>query len=153
MKDTPKITVRELLKSEDGFDSYLSTLISMLVIFMMIALVLNVFSVIFAVMNLNHAADQLTKQIQLSGGVSADTDTLFTDLTGSMSSVQNCTYSVDGDTLTPTPDGVTQAFQLGAPFKVQITAEATLGGFGKVLPFEIVLSANSGGVGEIFWKS
>ena len=65
---------------------------------------------------LDHAADQMVKQIQLSGGVNSETDELFEFLSSQIEGAENIAYSVDATYTSPRPSGMTNAIQLGTPF-------------------------------------
>ena len=83
------------LKSETGEATYISTFVYILVVVIMIAFIINVFQVISVKQQMDHLADQLVKQIQLSGGENSDTDALFTFLAGNISGVEGLSYELD----------------------------------------------------------
>ena len=66
-----------MLKNEKGEASYISVFIYILVAVILIAFIINVFRIISAKQQMDHAADQLVKQIQLGGSVNGETDALF----------------------------------------------------------------------------
>ena len=138
--------LKRLLSSRRGESSYISMVVFVLVAVMFIALILNLFSVISAKQQLDICADQLTRQIQLSGEVGADTETLFNMLKTNIGGVKNVSYQVD----TTYCNG--QRIQLGTPFQVTVTAEAALGGFGDIALFRITLKSSAAGVSEEYWK-
>lgn len=134
------------LKSKRGEGTYIDTVIFVLVAVMFISFSLNVFSIISAKQQMDVCADQLIRQIQLSGEVNEDTDSLFSILCGKIGSVEDVQYTID----TTYYSG--KKIQLGTPFQVTVTATAYLGGFGdfSLLPIELVSSA--AGVSEEYWK-
>lgn len=71
-----------MLKNEKGEASYISVFIYILVAVILIAFIINVFRIISAKQQMDHAADQLVKQIQLGGSVNGETDALFAFLSG-----------------------------------------------------------------------
>lgn len=95
----------QCLRSDKAEADYISATIFIFVGVLFITFALNVFSIISAKLQLDQAADQLTKQIQL-----------------------------------------------GTPFYVELTADATLGGFGDILPVQFGISSRSAGVSERYWK-
>ena len=60
------------------------------------AFIINVFHIISVKQEMDHITDQIVKQIQLNGGISGDTDTLFSFLTDQMSGVDGLSYQVSG---------------------------------------------------------
>ena len=141
-----------LLRSEDGDANYLSTIIFIFIAVILLAFILNVFSIISTKQQLDHAADQLTKQIQLSGGVNSDTDELFDFLCSEITGASNITYSIDSSYHSPRPAGMQRAIQLGTPFYITITGRAELGGFWSFDLINIRIVARGSGVSEKYWK-
>lgn len=138
--------LKRILSSRRGEGSYISAVVYVLVAVMFIALILNLFSVISAKQQLDICADQLTRQIQLSGEVGTETETLFDMLKANIGSVKNVLYKVD----TTYYNG--RKIQLGTLFKVTVTAEASLGGFGDISIFKITLVSSAAGISEEYWK-
>jgi len=126
--------------------TYISTVVFVLIAVIFIGLVINLFSIIAAKSQMDAAADQLTRQIQLAGEVSADTDRLFDDITGHISAAENIQYSVSTHYLTG------KKIQLATPFSVTVTGTAYLGGFGDFNIFPINLVSYGAGVSEEYWK-
>ncbi len=67
----------KVLKSDRGEANYLSTVIFIFIAVILLAFIINLFGIISTKQQLDHAADQMVKQIQLSGGINSDTDELF----------------------------------------------------------------------------
>ena len=145
-------TIKKLRCCERGEASYISAAIAVLVGVMILTFALNVFGVISAKLQLDQATEQMVKQIQLSGGVNTDTADLFTHLSANLTGAQNAQYTLEADYHRPTPMGMTEAIQLGTPFYLTVTADATLGGFGRILPVSLTLRSTGAGVSEVFWK-
>jgi hypothetical protein len=82
-----KKKLKRLLLSERGDSSYISSFVYILVAVVLIAFILNVFHIISAKQEMDHIADQLVKQIQLNGGTSGETDSLFAFLSGQLGGV------------------------------------------------------------------
>ena len=133
------------MKSERGEANYFST-----VVFIFIAVILLAF--ISTKQELDHAADQMVKQIQLSGGINSETDSLFDFLCSEIEGAENITYSIDATYKTPTPSGMSRAIQLGTPFYITIEGEAKLGGFWNLDLVNITVVARGSGVSEHYWK-
>lgn len=134
------------LLNKRGEGTYVDTVVFILVAVIFIAFILNLFSIISAKQQLDVCADQLTRQIQLSGEVNSTTDSLFQSLCGDIAFVENISYTVD----TTYHSG--SKIQLGTPFRVTVTATAYLGGFGDFGLFPIELTASGAGISEEYWK-
>lgn len=84
-----------MLKNEKGEASYISVFIYILVAVILIAFIIKVFRIISAKQQMDHAADQLVKQIQLGGSVNGETDALFAFLSGEISGADQLDYHVE----------------------------------------------------------
>ena len=135
-----------VLKTKRAEGTYISTVVFVLIAVIFIGLVINLFSIIAAKSQMDAAADQLTRQIQLAGEVSADTDRLFSDITGHIGAAENIRYTVSTHYLTG------KKIQLATPFSVTVTGTAYLGGFGEFNIFPINLVSYGAGVSEEYWK-
>ena len=134
------------LRSIRAEGTYISTVIFVLIAVIFIGLIINLFSIIAAKSQMDAAADQLTRQIQLAGEVNSDTDHLFSDITGHISAAENIQYSVSTHYLTG------KKIQLNTPFSVTVTGTAYIGGFGDFNIFPINLVSYGAGVSEEYWK-
>ena len=135
-----------VLKTKRAEGTYISTVIFVLIAVIFIGLIINLFSIIAAKSQMDAAADQLTRQIQLAGEVNSDTDHLFSDITGHISAAENIQYSVSTHYLTG------KKIQFATPFSVTVTGTAYLGGFGDFNIFPINLISYGAGVSEEYWK-
>ena len=115
---------------------------------LMLAFILDLFSIISVKRQIDHCADQMTKQIQLAGGINGETDQLFSFLCSEIDGAENVTYTVDSSYRSQTPSGMKQAIQLGTPFYVTIS----LGGFWNFDLIRISIVARGSGVSERYWK-
>ena len=136
----------KILSQKKAEGTYISTVVFVLIAVIFIGLVINLFSIIAAKSQMDAAADQLTRQIQLAGEVSADTDRLFSDITGHIGAAENIRYTVSTHYLTE------KKIQLATPFSVTVTGTAYLGGFGEFNIFPINLVSYGTGVSEEYWK-
>ena len=136
----------KILSQKNAEGTYISTVVFVLIAVIFIGLVINLFSIIAAKSQMDAAADQLTRQIQLAGEVSADTDRLFSDITGHIGAAENIRYTVSTHYLTG------KKIQLATPFSVTVTGTAYLGGFGDFNIFPINLVSYGTGVSEEYWK-
>ena len=134
------------LLNKKGSATYIETTIFVLVAAMFIAFAINLFSIISAKQQLDMCADQLTRQIQLTGEVSSETDALFDSLTAGIKIADNVSYSVDTSYFSG------KKIQLGTPFKVKVTAKAYLDGFGAIHLFPVELVSSGAGISEEYWK-
>ena len=136
----------KILSQKKAEGTYISTVVFVLIAVIFIGLIINLFSIIAAKSQMDAAADQLTRQIQLAGEVSADTDRLFSDITGHIGAAENIRYTVSTHYLTG------KKIQLATPFSVTVTGTAYLGGFGVFNIFPINLVSYGAGVSEEYWK-
>ncbi|MDU4972826.1 MAG: DUF4320 family protein [Hungatella hathewayi] len=136
---------RKLLKNENGEASYISVFFYILAAVVLIAFIINVFQIISAKQQMDHAADQLVKQIQLNGGVDSETDSLFDFLSGEISGARDLSYSVE---CSDSEDRI----QIGSPFYVTVTGRCSLGGFWKFRLVNITVRSIGAGVSEHYWK-
>jgi hypothetical protein len=118
----------------------------------LLAFIINLFGIISTKQQLDHAADQMVKQIQLSGGVNADTEELFDFLCSQITGATHITYDIDSDYKTPRPPRMQNAIQLGTPFYITIRGRSQLGGFWNFDLVNITVVARGAGVSEHYWK-
>ena len=142
----------KLLKSDKGDANYLSTVVFIFIAVILLAFIINLFGIISTKQQLDHAADQMVKQIQLAGGINDHTDELFDYLCSQITGAGNITYDVDSDFKTPRPSGMQKAIQLGTPFYITIRGRASLGGFWNFDMVNITVVARGAGVSEHYWK-
>ncbi len=133
------------VKNEKGEASYISVFIYILVAVILIAFIINVFRIISAKQQMDHAADQLVKQIQLGGSVNGETDALFAFLSGEISGADQLDYHVECS-------DSTDKIQIGSPFYVTVTGRCSLGGFWNFRLINITIRATGAGVSEHYWK-
>ena len=144
--------ISRLLKSDRGDVNYFSTTVFIFIAVILLAFIINLFGIISTKQQLDHAADQMTKQIQLSGGVNAETDELFDFLCSQITGADNITYTIDTDYKTPRPSGMRNAIQLGTPFYITIEGQAQLGGFWNFDLVKLTVISRGAGVSEHYWK-
>ena len=144
--------IRRILRSEKAEANYFSTVVFIFIAVVVLAFIINLFSIISTKQQLDHAVDQMVKQIQLSGGVNSDTGDLFDFLCSEINGAENITYTIDSSYYTPRPPGMTSAIQLGTPFYITIQGRASLGGFWNLNLVNINIVARGAGVSEIYWK-
>jgi len=143
---------KRLLRSEKAEANYFSTVVFIFVAVIILAFIINLFAIISTKQQLDHTADQMVKQIQLSGGISADTDALFDFLCSQINGAEDIAYTIDTTYKTPRPAGMQSAIQLGTPFYITITGQAKLGGFWNLNIVNIMVVARGAGVSEHYWK-
>lgn len=142
----------KVLKSDRGDANYISTVVFIFIAVILLAFIINLFGIISTKQQLDHAADQMVKQIQLSGGVNADTEELFDFLCSQITGATHITYDINSDYKTPRPPGMQNAIQLGTPFYITIRGRAQLGGFWNFDLVNITVVARGAGVSEHYWK-
>ena len=143
---------RKVLNNERGEANYFSTVVFIFIAVLLLAFIIDLFSIISTKQELDHAADQMVKQIQLSGGVNDETDELFEFLSSQIEGAENISYSIDATYTSPRPSGMTNAIQLGTPFFITIEGDAKLGGFWNFDLVNITVVARGSGVSEHYWK-
>lgn len=136
---------RILLSSEKGEATYISSFIYILVVVILITFIINVFHIITVKQEMDHITDQLVKQVQLNGGTSSETSSLFTFLSSQLGEVENLTYTVD---CSASPEKI----QIGTPFYITLSGKCYLGGFWKFNLVPINIRSQGAGVSEHYWK-
>lgn len=116
---------RKVLNNERGEANYFSTVVFIFIAVLLLAFIIDLFSIISTKQELDHAADQMVKQIQLSGGVNSETDELFEFLSSQIEGAENISYSIDATYTSPRPSGMTNAIQLGTPFFITIEGDVS----------------------------
>ena len=119
---------------------------------MLLAFIIDLFSIISTKQELDYCADEMVKQIQLSGGINSETDAMFDFLCSRIEGAEDITYSVDATYQSPTPPGMRYGIQLGTPFYITIEGRAKLGGFWNLRLVRINIVARGSGVSEHYWK-
>ena len=69
--------IRRILQDEHAEANYFSTMVFIFIAVLLLAFIIDLFSIISTKQELDLCADQMVKQIQLSGGVNAETEQLF----------------------------------------------------------------------------
>ena len=108
--------IRRLLKDDRGEANYFSTVAFIFIAVLLLAFIIDLFSIITTKQELDHCADQMVKQIQLSGGLNSETEDLFDFLCSQIEGADNISYSIDVSYKSPTPSGMRRTIQLGNPF-------------------------------------
>ncbi len=132
---------RKVLNNERGEANYFSTVVFIFIAVLLLAFIIDLFSIISTKQELDHAADQMVKQIQLSGGVNGETDELFEFLSSQIEGAENISYSIDATYTSPRPSGMTNAIQLGTPFFITIEGDRCLIFLADPVGFGIPVSA------------
>lgn len=144
--------IRRILRDERAEANYFSTMVFIFIAVLLLAFIIDLFSIISTKQELDLCADQMVKQIQLSGGVNAETEQLFNFLCSQIEGAENISYSINASYKTPTPSGMNRAIQLGNPFYLTIQGEAKLGGFWNFDLVRINIVSRAAGVSEHYWK-
>lgn len=144
--------VRKALDNDRGEANYFSGVVFIFIAVLLLAFIIDLFSILSTKQELDHCADQMVKQIQLSGGVNSETEELFDFLCAQIHGADNIEYSIDASYHSPTPSGMHHAIQLGNPFYITIEGDAKLGGFWRFSLVRIPIVARGAGVSEHYWK-
>jgi len=140
------------LRNDRAEANYFSTVVFIFIAVLLLAFIIDVFSIISTKQELDYCADQLVKQIQLSGGVNSETDELFSYLSSEIQGAEDITYSIDATYTQSTPSGMRKGIQLGTPFYITVEGQARLGGFWNFDLVKINIVARGAGVSEHYWK-
>lgn len=140
------------LKNERGEASHFSAVVFIFIAVLLLAFIIDLFGIISTKQQMDHCADQMVKQIQLSGGINGETEALFQFLCSQITGADNLSYTVNASYKSPTPGGMSQAIQLGSPFYITITGDARLGGFWNFNLVHIRIVSRGAGVSEHYWK-
>ena len=144
--------IRKILKDDSGEANYFSTMVFIFIAVLLLAFIIDLFSIISTKQELDHCADQMVKQIQLLGGLNTETEELFDLLCSQIEGADNISYSIDASYKSPTPSGMHKAIQLGNPFYITIEGDAKLGGFWNFRLIQLRIVARGAGVSEHYWK-
>lgn len=144
--------IRKALANDRAEANYFSTVFFIFIAVLLLAFIIDLFSIISTKQELDHAADQMIKQIQLSGGINRETEELFSFLCSQIEGARDISYSIDATYKSPTPSGMTRAIQLGSPFYITIEGNAKLGGFWNFDLVHITVVSRGAGVSEHYWK-
>lgn len=144
--------IGKALKNDKGEADYFSAVVFIFIAVLLLAFIIDLFGIISAKQELDHCADQMVKQIQLSGGINSETDQLFDFLCLEIKGADHITYSIDATYKSPTPSGMRRGIQLGTPFFITIEGQAKLGGFWNFNLVRITVVARGSGVSEHYWK-
>lgn len=119
-KGRPGRNPAAILKSENGDVNYFSTVVFIFIAVLLLAFILDLFSIISTKQELYYCADQIVKQIQLSEGVNGKIEQLFNSLCSQIEGAENISYSIDASHKSATPSGMSRIIQLGTPFYIDI---------------------------------
>ncbi|WP_148510112.1 DUF4320 family protein [Hungatella hathewayi] len=144
--------LKKALGNDRAEANYFSTVVFIFIAVLLLAFIIDLFSIISTKQELDHAADQMVKQIQLSGGINGETEELFSFLCSQIEGADNISYSIDATYKTPRPSGMSRAIQLGSPFYITIEGSAKLGGFWNFDLVRITVVSRGAGVSEHYWK-
>lgn len=140
--------MKRVLRSNRAEANYFSAVFYIFIAVVVRAFILNLFSIITTKQQMDHAVDQMVKQIQLAGEVNSDTEELFNYLYGEIEGATNIRYHIEADY----KSGRRNAIQLGTPFYITLTGRAQLGGMWNFDFVNINIVARGAGVSERYWK-
>lgn len=144
--------IRKALANDRAEANYFSAVFFIFIAVLLLAFIIDLFGIISTKQELDHCADQMVKQIQLSGGINSETDGLFDFLCSEITGATDISYTIDTTYKSPTPSGMRRAIQLGTPFYITIEGKAKLGGFWNFNLVRITVVARGSGVSEHYWK-
>lgn len=148
------VKIRNALKNERGnIEDLVTSTLAILFSFIMIALMLNVWSSILTKWQLDQAVDQIARQIELAGACdenTVDMEEFF------LSHVKCDSITFNVKSTFGTVGSNDKCIQLGTPFYVEATATTHIGGMFdgkfKYRKEGITYTSRSSGVSEKYWK-
>ena len=141
--------IQTLLIEERGDATYTGVIVFTVIAMITIVLMLNVMSVVMMKSELDGAADQVARQIQLAGGVDSDTEDLIEYLRNGINA-ENIEFVIDTNFITA--QGSNTRIQIGTPFYLTVTADTKLGGFFTFADYPLTMTSRAAGVSEVYWK-
>ena len=141
--------IQILLTEERGDATYTGVIVFTVNAIITIVLMLNVMSVVMMKSELDGAADQVARQIQLAGGVDSDTEDLIEYLRNGINA-ENIEFVIDTNFITA--QGSNTCIQIGTPFYLTVTADTKLGGFFTFADYPLTMTSRAAGVSEVYWK-
>ena len=141
--------IQTLLIEERGDATYTGVIVFTVIAMITIVLMLNVMSVVMMKSELDGAADQVARQIQLAGGVDSDTEALIEYLRNGINA-ENIEFVIDTNFITA--QGSNTRIQIGTPVYLTVTADTKLGGFFTFADYPLTMTSRAAGVSEVYWK-
>ena len=141
--------IQTLLTDERGDATYTGVIVFTVIAMITVVFLLNVMSVVMMKSELDAAADQVARQIQLAGGVDSDTEDLIDYLRNGINA-ENIEFVID--TTFVTAQGSNTCIQIGTPFYLTVTADTKLGGFFTFADYPLTMTSRAAGVSEVYWK-
>ena len=144
-----KYKLKRILCEERGDATYTGVIIFTVIAMVTVVFLLNVMSVVMMKSELDAAADQVARQIQLAGGVDSDTEDLIDYLRNGINA-ENIEFVIDTNFITA--QGSNTCIQIGTPFYLTVTADTKLGGFFTFADYPLTMTSRAAGVSEVYWK-
>ena len=144
-----KYKLKRILCEERGDATYTGVIIFTVIAMITVVFLLNVMSVVMMKSELDAAADQVARQIQLAGGVDSDTEDLIDYLRNGINA-ENIEFVIDTNFITA--QGSNTCIQIGTPFYLTVTADTKLGGFFTFADYPLKMTSRAAGVSEVYWK-
>ena len=144
-----KKRIQILLTEERGDATYTGVIVFTVIAMITIVLMLNVMSVVMMKSELDGAADQVARQIQLAGGVDSDTEDLIEYFRNGINA-ENIEFVIDTNFITA--QGSNTRIQIGTPFYLTVTADTKLGGFFTFADYPLTMTSRAAGASEVYWK-
>ena len=141
--------IQTLLTDERGDATYTGVIIFTVIAMVTVVFLLNVMSVVMMKSELDAAADQVARQIQLAGGVDSDTEDLIDYLRNGINA-ENIEFVINTNFITA--QGCNTCIQIGTPFYLTVTADTKLGGFFTFADYPLTMTSRAAGVSEVYWK-
>ena len=141
--------IQTLLTDERGDATYTGVIVFTVIAMITVVFLLNVMSVVMMKSELDGAADQVARQIQLAGGVDSDTEDLIDYLRNGINA-ENIEFVIDTNFITA--QGSNTCIQIGTPFYLTVTADTKLGGFFTFADYPLKMTSRAAGVSEVYWK-
>lgn len=126
--------------SDERGEGYVDVVVSVLTIMMVVALAFRLFPVMINKVRIDHFADELVREAEVSGRVGVETSARYERLCAEAGFRPAVTWSVTG------------RIQLGHEVTVTVTYDDNIGLFGRFGSFPIRLTGKASGKSEVYWK-
>ncbi len=124
-------------KSGEG---YIDVVVMVIAVMLMIALGVRVFPVFITKIQMDHFADELIREAEVSGRVGSETKERYKTLCEKTGISPNVSWSQSGK------------IQLNHEVTVTLTLEKDIGSFANLASFKIPLKSAATGKSEVYWK-
>lgn len=140
---------KSVIKDKRGDLSYTDTAVTTLIIMIVLAAVLNIFSFLTLKQDLEYCCDQLVESAAFDGRIDNEVPKRFEQLCNELGlDPDNITYSFEGTTFFNSDN---KKVQYGNIIVITLTYQTTVGGTG-IFKIPAKIRCSSSGLSEKYWK-